>query len=234
MMEPAFVLHRWPYQDSSLLVELFTAEHGRYRVIAKGAKRPKNPWRSILQPFTPLQISSRGRHELQTLVAAEASGNALDLRGTALYSGFYLNELIQRLTTPYHAVEGLFDDYQHTLSLLTRVDHVEPILRRFEWQLLCHLGHGFDWHIDSQQQPILPAQAYQFIPEEGFMPIAGMTQSARVQLSGEDLIRLGAFELSDQRLLKLFKRLMRAALQPYLGDKPLRSRQLFVQFKELP
>ncbi|WP_339879191.1 DNA repair protein RecO [Pseudidiomarina gelatinasegens] len=234
MMEPAFVLHRWPYQDSSLLVELFTAEHGRYRVIAKGAKRPKNPWRSILQPFTPLQISSRGRHELQTLVAAEASGNALDLRGTALYSGFYLNELIQRLTTPYHAVEGLFDDYQHTLSLLTQVDHVEPILRRFEWQLLCHLGHGFDWHIDNQQQPILPAQAYQFIPEDGFMPIAGMTQSARVQLSGQDLIRLGAFELSDQRLLKLFKRLMRAALQPYLGDKPLRSRQLFVQFKELP
>lgn len=233
-MQPAFVLHRWPYQDSSLLVELFTAEQGRYRVIAKGAKRPKSRWRSILQPFTPLQITSRGRHELQTLVSAEASDAALALRGTALYSGFYVNELLQRLTTPYQAVDGLFDHYQHTLGLLTQVDHVEPILRRFEWQLLCHLGHGFDWDIDINQQAIVANHYYQFIPEAGFMPIAAPTSAHTVQLIGADIVRLADFELSDQRLLSLFKRLMRSALLPYLGDQPLRSRQLFVQLKETP
>src|SRR5690554_2418718 len=110
-MEPAFVLHRWPYQDSSLLVELLSAEQGRFRVIAKGAKRPKSRWRSILQPFTPLQIDSRGRGDLQTLTAAEASDNAIALQGHALYSGFYLNELVQRLTTPHQAIDRLFDDY---------------------------------------------------------------------------------------------------------------------------
>jgi DNA repair protein RecO (recombination protein O) len=99
-MHPAFVLHRWPYQDTSLLVELFSPEYGRFRVIAKGAKRPRNAWRSILQPFVPLIVATRGRHELQTLISAEASAAAIPLSGSNLYSGFYLNELIQRLTSP--------------------------------------------------------------------------------------------------------------------------------------
>lgn len=232
-MEPAFVLHRWPYQDSSLLVELFSAEHGRFRAIAKGAKRPKSAWRSILQPFTPLQISTRGRHELQTLVAAEAIDTSLNLKGTALYSGFYVNELVQRLTTPYHVVDGLFQDYQETLELLTQVSHVEPILRRFEWQLLCHLGHGFDWHMDTHEQPIIATQTYQFIPESGFSLTNASNQADIIVLNGADILRLGDFEVADQRLLNLFKRLMRVALQPYLGSQPLRSRQLFVQFKDM-
>ncbi|RZQ56710.1 DNA repair protein RecO [Pseudidiomarina tainanensis] len=232
-MEPAFVLHRWPYQDSSLLLELFSAEQGRFRAIAKGAKRPKSPWRSILQPFTPLQISTRGRHELQTLVAAEALDSSLKLSGTALYSGFYVNELVQRLTTPYHLVDGLFQDYRETLELLTQVTHVEPILRRFEWQLLCHLGHGFDWHMDTQEQPISATQTYQFIPEAGFSLTNAEEQADVLLLSGADIIRLSDFAVSEQRLLNLFKRLMRVALQPYLGPQPLRSRQLFVQFKDL-
>lgn len=232
-MEPAFVLHRWPYQDSSLLVELFSAEHGRFRAVAKGAKRPKSPWRSILQPFTPLQISTRGRHELQTLVAAESIDTSLNLKGTALYSGFYVNELVQRLTTPYHVVDGLFQDYQETLELLTQVSHVEPILRRFEWQLLCHLGHGFDWHMDTHEQPIIATQTYQFIPESGFSLNNASNQADIIVLNGADILRLGDFEVADQRLLNLFKRLMRVALQPYLGNQPLRSRQLFVQFKDM-
>lgn len=232
-MEPAFVLHRWPYQDSSLLLELFSAEQGRFRAIAKGAKRPKSPWRSILQPFTPLQINTRGRHELQTLVAAEALDASLHLTGTALYSGFYVNELVQRLTTPYHVVDGLFQDYHETLELLTQVTHVEPILRRFEWQLLCHLGHGFDWHMDTQEQPIRATQTYQFIPEAGFSLTNAAEQADILLLSGADIIRLSDFAVSDQRLLNLFKRLMRVALQPYLGPHPLQSRQLFVQFKDL-
>lgn len=244
-MEPAFVLHRWPYQDSSLLVELLSAQQGRFRVIAKGAKRPKSKWRSILQPFTPLLVQAKGRGELLTLSAAEASDQAMNLQGHALYSGFYVNELVQRLTPPHQAIDELFHDYHETLSMLAQASHVEPVLRRFEWQLLCHLGHGFDWHADDQQQPFLAEQTYQFRPERGFFIAAPNAlensaaetplnpySAAEFLMTGADITRIAAFEQLDQRLLNLLKRIMRSALQPYLGDKPLRSRQLFTQFKD--
>lgn len=234
-MEPAFVLHRWPYQDSSLLVELLSAHQGRFRVIAKGAKRPKSRWRSILQPFTPLLVQTKGRGELQTLTAAEAYEAPFNLHAHALYSGFYVNELVQRLTTPYQAVDELFHYYHDTLAMLAQTTHVEPILRRFEWQLLCHLGHGFDWSNDAMQQPIERQLTYQFNPELGFQPVDQQrldSASRQLVISGADIAQIAAFEQLDQRLLSLLKRIMRAALHPYLGEQPLRSRQLFTQFKD--
>lgn len=223
-MQPAFVLHRWPFQDSSYMVELFSAQHGRFRLIAKGARRPKSRWRACLQPFTPLLVSSRGRHELQTLVQAEATADAYPLRGDSLYSGFYLNELLQRLTALYQPLDGLFDDYQQSLELLSSASQVEPILRRFEWQLLEHLGHQFDWQQDSLGDEIAPTSYYQFSAETGFVRQLQPTQGAFL---GQTIMRLSEFDLTETQLLVTMKRIMRMALQPYLGDQPLRSRQLF-------
>lgn len=227
-MEPAFVLHRWPFQDSSLLVELLTKEHGRYRVIAKGARRPKSQWRAILQPFTPLYVVTQGRHELQTLRHAESSSSAYSLQGNALYSAFYLNELLQRLTSNYQPIEGLFDDYQNALAALAQRQPIEPVLREFEWRLLCHLGHGFDWFADSQGDPIVADKHYRFAAEQGFSPVA---EAMPGTYSGTTLQRLGAFELNDSQLLNSMKHIMRHALAPYLGEQPLRSRELFAQMK---
>lgn len=221
-MEAAFVLHRWPYQETSLIVELFSRTQGRMRVVAKGAKRPKSPWRSILQPFVPIIVETRGRHDLQTLTHAESLSGALRLTGRQLFSGFYLNELVQRLTIPYQANELLFDDYQKTLELLQNADHVEPLLRRFEWQLLQHSGHAFDWLHDVESgADIEPQKRYDFRPEQGFIA------SSHGAFCGADLLKINDFEVSEERLLRLMKQIMRVALQPYLGSQPLRSRSLF-------
>lgn len=227
-MEPAFVLHRWPFQDSSLLVELLTQQHGRYRVVAKGARRPKSPWRAILQPFTPLLISSQGRHELQTLRHAELASASYPLTGTGLYSGFYVNELVQRLTSHYQPIDGLFDDYQMALHALAQGGALEPVLREFEWRLLCHLGHGFDWSTDTNDLAIASDGHYQFVAEHGFWRLA---EAQRNSYSGAILQRLAAFDLSEPNLLQAMKQIMRQALAPYLGDQPLRSRELFSQLK---
>ncbi|MEA3587169.1 DNA repair protein RecO [Pseudidiomarina sp. 1APP75-27a] len=229
-MEPAFVLHRWPYQDSSLIVEVFSREQGRFRVVAKGARRPKSQWRAILQPFTPLLISARGRHELQTLTHAEATAESFPLRGTGLYSGFYLNELVQRLTSNYEPVEGLFEDYQQALRQLATSTQVEPALREFEWRLLCHLGHGFDWFHDEQGMAISAGGYYRFAAEQGFMRVEQERSGA---LIGARIQQLATFELSDPSLLNLMKIIMRQALRPYLGEQPLKSRQLFTQLSQL-
>ncbi|WP_258806946.1 DNA repair protein RecO [Pseudidiomarina sp. CB1] len=227
-MEPAFVLHRWPFQDSSLLVELLTQEHGRYRVVAKGARRPKSQWRAILQPFTPLYVVTQGRHELQNLRHAESRSNAYPLQGNALYSGFYLNELIQRLTSSYQSVDGLFDDYQNALDALSQRLPIEPVLREFEWRMLCHLGHAFDWCADTQGDPIAAHKHYRFNAEQGFTPLGDAMPGT---YSGATLQRLAAFELTDAHLLNSMKQIMRHALAPYLGEQPLRSRELFAQMK---
>ncbi|RUO74031.1 DNA repair protein RecO [Pseudidiomarina sediminum] len=227
-VEPAFVLHRWPFQDSSLLVELFTQQQGRYRVVAKGARRPKSPWRAILQPFTALLVTSQGRHELQTLRHAELAQASYPLTGTGLYSGFYVNELVQRLTSQYQPVDGLFDDYQATLERLGHGEAIEPVLREFEWRLLCHLGHGFDWCSDSNDDAIAADGHYQFVAEHGFWRVA---EAQRNSYSGATLQRLAAFDLSEPSLLQAMKHIMRHALMPYLGDQPLRSRELFSQLK---
>lgn len=233
-MSPAFVLQRWPYQDTSLLLELYSKDKGRFRAIAKGAKRPKSPWRSILQPFIPLQVETRGLNELQTLVQAEALAEALPLSRVTLYSAFYVNELVQRLTTPYHVHDELFDAYHQTLTLLSQTAQVEPVLRRFEWQLLWYLGHGFDWYHDTDGQAIQPEQSYLFMPEAGFTLCLEQTEHVATALvRGTDILRLSQFDVGEPRLLILFKRIMRMALQPYLGSQPLRSREFFLQYKEM-
>ncbi|RUO65520.1 DNA replication and repair protein RecO [Pseudidiomarina planktonica] len=244
-MDTAYVLHRWPYQESSLMCDLLTRQEGRVRVIAKGARRPKSPWRSVLQPFAPIQVEYRGRSELQTLTHAEAVNPLLPaLNGIQLYSAFYLNELVQRLTRLHQSFESLFEEYAQTLLQLRDVEQVEPLLRRFEWQLLNHLGLAFDWSTDCLTNAPLPVQGIvEFRPGEGFTaelsgklthqsgPEAGGQHRQR-HYNAEDIAQLVDLEISSLAQLELLKRLMRQALAPYLGDQPLRSRELFKNYTQ--
>lgn len=227
-MEPAYVLHRWPYQDSSLLVELLSAEHGRYRVIAKGARQAKHRWRGLLQPFTPLLVASRGRHELQTLVSAESTAASWPLQRQWLFSGFYVNELIQRLTTFYQPLDGLFELYQETLAALAQESPMEPLLRQFEYQLLNLLGHGFAWHEDAQGAAIQPQCYYQWVGQQGLQ-----LSQANDAIAGSVLLHIAQLDWQDPALWPPLKRLLRQALHVHLGPQPLRSRQLFQSLRPL-
>ncbi|RUO79460.1 DNA repair protein RecO [Pseudidiomarina taiwanensis] len=227
-MELGYVLHRWPFQETSLIVELFTAENGRIRTVAKGAKRAKSPWRGILQPFTLLELEYRGRGELQTLTRAEVSAPLLPLSGKMLFSGFYLNELIQRCTGPMQPADELFSAYQAALAELSQLSQSAPsaalevALRRFEWALLEHLGHGFDWQACAHTaEPIQAQQRYGFIAESGFV------QQADGPYLGADIIRCGDGYWDIEVPLSLLKAVMRQALRPHLGATPLKSRSLF-------
>ena len=99
-LQRGFVLHRRPYSETSLLVDLFTEETGRLTVIAKGARAKRSAWKSVLQPFTPLLLRWSGKGALKTLTKAEPAAITLPLQQTALYSGFYVNELITRVIEP--------------------------------------------------------------------------------------------------------------------------------------
>ena len=58
--QPAFVLHSYPYKETSLIVEVFARDYGRVPLMAKGAKRPHSQLRGVLQTFQPLQVAWSG------------------------------------------------------------------------------------------------------------------------------------------------------------------------------
>lgn len=228
MAQRALVLHRWDYQETSLILDLFTEDKGRVRVLAKGAKRPKSPWRGLAQPFMPLLAEFQGRSDLKTLTLLEPQQTTekLLLQGDKLYSGFYLNELIQRLVPAEAEAPELFESYFSALKNMTNSARVEPALRQFEWQLLQHLGAAFDWHYDADTGDALSDFKWcYFIPDHGFVTQARDNQQRAYAVA--DIQKLAAWDVDDENRLRLLKYIMRDALAVYLGDKPLRSRELF-------
>ncbi|MCH8501758.1 MAG: DNA repair protein RecO [Aliidiomarina sp.] len=223
----AIVLHRWPWQEHGLLVDLFTAENGRFRVIARSARSAKSALRATLQPFQLLDIDFSGRGEVKTLKRADLQ-QAFPLTRLALYSGLYLNELLQRLLPNDTELPDLFKAYLDALELLQKEDLIEPILRKFELVLLEQLGHDFSFHEEADNgHPILPQHMYRFIPGQGFVVEHGVSESdLSLILSGQEILQLADFQHLDLALLQQLKKLMRLALQPYLGSKPLQSREL--------
>lgn len=226
-MQPAFVLHRWPYQEHSLIVELFSQRDGRIRVLAKGARRAKRGQAALLQPFRQLQVAFTGRSDLKTLTAVDSDDYQHLMTGNYLYCGFYINELLQRLLPEQASIPELFRDYQQTIALLRDQVAMEPVLRKFEWLLLSHLQLDFDWLQDvDEHSAIEPDQQYFFKSGEGFSKVLTGREPTPF-FKGSAIIKMADFALQDADLLLQFKWVMRRALAPYLGNKPLRSRELF-------
>jgi DNA repair protein RecO (recombination protein O) len=230
----AFVLHSYPYLETSLIVEVFTQNSGRIAVVAKGAKRPTSTLRGLLRAFQPLLLSWGGKSELRTLHKAEWQGGQLPLQGTALICGFYLNELLIRLLHRNDPHERLFACYQEALSDLSTASDYIPILRRFEQRLLQEMGYALTLDHDvSSGKPIKPNQTYCYEIERG--PVASSNGNClfNLQLSGKTLLDMSQGDYSASLTRLQSRTLMRSLLNHYLGDKPLHTRQLLKEFQQL-
>lgn len=225
-LQPGFILHTRPYRDTSALVEAFTAAHGRIGLVARGARSEKSRLRGLLQPFRRVLLSWSGRGELHTLTGAEEVGPAARLSGEQLISGFYVNELMMRLSHRSDANAPLFACYGATLQALAEAEDPRLVLRVFEKRLLDALGYGLQLQHDADGRPIEPDQRYRYALEVG--PVTSTAGSPRdVELSGATLLALDAERLDSEQAVREAKALMRAVLSYYLGPQPLRSRELF-------
>jgi DNA repair protein RecO (recombination protein O) len=219
--EPAYLLHTRPYRESSLLAELLVAERGRVGAIMRGARG-----KPATQIFQPLLVRLAGQGELKTLKAAEPGGTLLMLAGTALFSGFYLNELLVRLLGRDLPLPALFMAYAQALGELSESSDVEPVLRRFEKYLLDSLGYGFDFDIDCRSgSPVEAGLFYTYLPEGGL----GQSREGRDSHAGELLLELAAGHFETPAARQAAKRILRQALARQLGDRPLKSRELFLK-----
>ena len=241
----AYVLHRYDWSESSLILDLFTREQGRIAVAAKGAKRPYSQLRSVLLPFQRITVSlgkavlpDEGASEVQTLRGAEWAGGAAMLTGAALFSGFYLNELLMKLLARHDPHAALFDAYAMTLPALAADEtEAQAALRAFELSLLRETGLLPDLSLlTSTQQPLRPDAHYTLAPE------AGVATAAESELTGEALIglqaalehgSLPALQHACRACLAALKLPLRAMIQHQLGSGVLRTRQVMMGLQNL-
>ncbi|MBW8457275.1 MAG: DNA repair protein RecO [Thiobacillus sp.] len=232
--EPGFILHTYPFKETSVVAEVFTRSHGRTALIARGARRPTSALRGLMQPFTPLLLSWFGKSELKTLHAAEWQGGLTAPQGRALMCGFYLNELLLRLLARGDAHELLYDRYADTLDQLAgeaRGTEYERILRHFEKNLLSEIGYGATFDVDADSgMPIEAGVRYVFQPERGALRASGQPGCP---VSGQTLIDLAAGRFEQPATLVEAKILMRTLINHTLGAKPLYTRQLLRELTEL-
>jgi len=236
--EPAFVLHSYPFRETSLILDVFSRQHGRLAIVARGARRPKSSLRGVLMNFQPLLLSWFGKGEVRTLHSAEWQGGQPYLQGTALMCGFYLNELLLNLLARDDPHEQLFDYYRATLHRLAHeIDHAAT-LRCFEKHLLQELGYALALdHEAGSDKAIQPELCYRYAVERGPLPDDSGPDDGEVQTGllvlGKTLLDMAADDYADPVSAQQSKQLMRILLNHHLGGKILHTRELIKDLQKL-
>ena len=226
--QAGYLLHQRPFKERSVIVEIFTHDWGRVGLVANGVRKEKSRLAGLLQPFQRLLFSWRGRSELKSLTTVESAGAAEPLKGNSMISALYLNELVLRLLPRNDPHPMLFSHYHQALGQLGEGRDIEWILREFERDLLQELGYGLNLSHDIESGEVIePDAIYCYYPHGPVKVEQNIERAEGIILKGETLLAINVGEQPDREGLRDAKRLMRAVLQPHLGDKPLMSRTLF-------
>ena len=220
-----FILHRRPYRETSVILDIFSLEWGKFSAVGKGVRGSKSDKKSLLQPFQALLLHVSGKHELKNLQQVEALSPSINLVGNGLFSAMYINELLNRLLANEMPHPLLFALYQQVLDGLAQNQPLEPLLRQFELSLLADLGYGIDFCHDGHSGEALQADThYCYVAELGWIRQSGLV--SRFAFTGEVLLQIDQLQWTPASL-QCAKYISRLALAPLLGDKPLKSRELF-------
>ncbi|CEK11171.1 DNA repair protein RecO [Legionella hackeliae] len=220
----AWVLHKRPSGDSSVLVTFFTREKGIIKCLCKGGRSPKK--QAVLQLFTPLWLSVEIKRDRHYVRQFETTSRTLDLKGNALFAGLYLNELLYYSLSALDYHPELFETYLKTLNGLVDATNnlmIEVLLRHFEWSLLTACGQAISFTEEANTMQLIDENKnYQFIAKEGFIP-------AITGLSGKHILALSQGHLNDVAVLKTAKLIMRQAIDSLLEGRVLQSRALYIK-----
>ena len=231
--QPGYVLHTYPYKETSLIVEAFTRNFGRVALLARGARRPRSAMRGVLLSFHPLRLGWSGSAEMGNLISAEWSGALQALGGRGLMCGFYLNELLLRLLPRDDAHETLFDIYGDALRRLSEGEAQASVLRGFEKRLLSELGYAPLLEREALSgAPIDPSRRYVYEPDRGPMP--SMNNSAQnLSVSGQTLLDPAADEYSRPETRDEARILLRSLIGQRLHGQVLHTRSILRELSDL-
>ena len=229
--QPVYVLHTYPFKETSLVVELFSQHFGRIAAVAKGARRPHSAMRGMLQSFQLLDSTWSGKNELKTLHSLDWSAGLTLVKGEALMCGFYMNELLLRLLPREDAHENLFNYYKSALKTLETAPNLAITLRRFELKLLQEMGYAVPLLTDENEAAILLEKSYRYEADYGACALQATKNG--VVIAGKTMLDMARDDYSDAQTQAQSKQLMRYLLAHYLGDKPLHTRQLLIDLQGL-
>ena len=239
--EPGFVLHAYPYKETSLIVETFTRRFGRVGLLARGARRPRSAMRGVLLAFHPLRMTWSVSAELGTLMSAEWDGGQPAPTGIGLMCGFYINELLLRLLPRDDPHEALFDAYGEALArlaagaALARPDAgaaQAAILRSFERRMLAELGYAPVLDRDAANgAAIEPAKHYSYEAERG--PVETRQGNGDSVVSGRTLLDMAADNYDNARTRDEARQLMRTLIAERLGGQSLFTRTMLSELQDL-
>jgi DNA repair protein RecO (recombination protein O) len=224
--QPGFILIHRKYRETSLIIDVFTRDFGRVSLLAKGVRKAKSKTAALLQPFMPLSFSYVGNRELKILTQVDIFQAALELKGLALYCGFYVSELVMCFLHQYDPHPDVFIDYTYCLAALATAtgSEIEVALRLFEINLIEKIGYGLQLELDFiSGMPVNTAKNYGFNVENG------PYEDGSGFLSGSTLQALSSRALNDAKVLGEAKLLMRTVIDVYLQGRPLKSRQVINQ-----
>jgi DNA repair protein RecO (recombination protein O) len=229
--EPAFVLHSYPYKETSLVLEVLSRRHGRIGLLARGARRPRSALRGLLLAFQPLSLGWSGSTELGTLMKAEWSGGEAALSGAGLMCGFYLNELLLRLLPREDPHEKLYDAYEASLGRLAAGESQAAVLRAFERRLLVELGYAPLFNRAAAGDAIEPGKRYTYQPDRG--PVETRSQNGELTVFGSTLLDMARDDYTAQQTREEALRLMRVLITERLGGQSLQTRAVLAELKVL-
>lgn len=230
--EPGFLLHTYPYRETSVIAEIWTRNYGRLSVVAKGARRPYSSLRGALLVFQPLLLGWSGKSEIKTLIQAEWQGGQAWLSGRALLCAYYLNELLLRFTPKEDAQTVLFDSYRQALHSLAQGSGLSATLRRFELCLLREIGYAPLFTQSILGVKIEQDAYYAYKPESGFELCDRVSTVKSPVVLGRTLKALSEDDFSNPQIVYEAKILLRALMEPYLGSKPLEARRVLTDIME--
>lgn len=226
--DQAYILHKRAYRETSYIIDLLTRQHGVVSVIAKGAKTNKSKFYLNLQLFHHLEIGFSGKTELMTLTQVDVKSSVQIQQQKNIFCAYYVNELLLRLLHKHDQHSQIFDYYDELVSILANESDPEPVLRNFENALLAEIGYGVDFSVTVEGDVIEDELYYMVSPEQGVMQGCA-TKTSDLLVRGKTLNDLSAGIFSDRASLQESKQVMRRILEYYLGGKPLKVRELFVQ-----
>jgi DNA repair protein RecO (recombination protein O) len=232
--EPGYVLHSAHYKETSVILSLFTLNHGVVQLISKGARRPKSPLKSTLQIFRPLLVNWVGSGDLKTLTGAETASsfylNALPSSGLAYCSGLYINELLTRLLPRGGPSEEIFSAYVTAISELFSTAQVEPALRRFEIAFLRELGALPDFEYDLDTGAAIESNRfYRMHHHAGFVRA---DEQSRGALPGKHIIDCRTLDFNDAGSRRSAKLIARTLIDNQLQGRALNSREMIRKLME--
>ena len=226
----SYLLHTYPYSETSLVLEVFSRDHGRVPMVARGARRPRSALRGVLIGFQPLELGWFGAGEVKTLAKAEWLGGVPLLGGRCLLLGYYLNELLLKLLAREDAHPLLFDAYEEAVLALAGGGADAPELRRFEKSLLREIGYGLNLQEDAEGHALVAERPYLYLFERGAVEARG--DEGVTPILGKTLLDMAVDDYRDPRTLAESKILMRQLMAHHLNGKPLQSRRVFMELQE--